>query len=399
MSALSFRYRAIDPAGGPRDGSLLATNRQDAFRKIAALGLTPMHIEESRGPSARGGRIKPRDIAHFTTQLAVLLSARIPIGSGLLSIAEQERNPRLRAVINDVAGRIEAGDNVAAALSAHPSAFGPVYVETVRAAERSGSLVKILDHLGEMLERDQETRRQIRSALMYPACVLAVLAVGVTFLIGFVVPKFSTMFAARGVDLPVITQVLVAAGHSVQGWWWAQLLGIAAAVMAIRASGRSPGGKRAIERLFLVLPVIKDLLGGVALARFARVFGVTLTAGLPLTECLDLAGRASGLARMQDDARTLITQVSRGGHLGEVLPTCSCFTPFARRMLIAGEESAELPRMCATIASHYDKENAHLSRSVSALIEPLLVVMIAGIVLVVALGIFMPMWEMVNLVR
>lgn len=401
MSAtLSYQYRAMDGRGASRKGNVAASSSQEAYRKIAAMGLTPLAIELARGGvRSRGGRIKARDIAHFTSQLATLMGARIPIGSGLLSIAEQERDPRLKAVITEIAGRIESGEPVATALSSHERLFGSVYVETVRAAEKSGTLVKVLDHLSEMLEKEAETRRQVKGAFMYPLCVLAVLAAGVTFLVGFVIPKFSGMFAARGVDLPMVTQVLIGLGDSVSGWWWAYLAAGAGSVMGLRRAWRTPGGRRVIDGLMHRVPVLKDLLQGLALSRFARVFGLTLASGLPLTDCLVLAGKTGARPGLDRDVAGLVDQVRRGGRLSDAFPGCPYFSPFAKRMLSVGEESAELPKMCGVVATHYERETAYLSKSVAALIEPVLVVLIALVVLVVALAIFLPMWDMVNLVK
>jgi type II secretory pathway component PulF len=396
---LSFQYKAMDGRGASRRGSIVAGTAQEAYRKIAAMGLTPLAIDQARPGLGQGGRMRSRDISHFTSQLATLMGARIPIGTGLLSIAEQERDPRLKALITDIAGRIESGEPMATALSAHERAFGTVYIETVRAAEKSGTVVKVLDHLAEMLEKEAETRRQVKGAFMYPMCVLCVLAAGVTFLIGFVIPKFSGMFASRGVDLPTITRVLMVLGDSVRGWWWAYLACGVSAVFGVRRAWATPGGRRVIDGMLHRIPVLRELLKGLALSRFSRVFGLTLASGLPLTECLQLAGRTGARPGLERDVGTLIDQVRRGGRLTDALPACPYLSPFARRMLSAGEESAELPKMCGVIALHYERETTHLSKNVAALIEPILIVLIAGVVLVVAVAIFLPMWDMVNLVK
>lgn len=399
MSAVAYRYRALDARGVSRKGTMVAVTAQEAYRKLTATGLTPIEIAEPRRRSARRGAVNPRDLAHFTSQLSTLMGARIPIASGLRSIAEQERDDRLRTVLTDLAARIESGEPVAEAMSAHTAVFGEVYVESIRAAERSGNMIKVLDHLAEMLEQQSESSRQVRGAFMYPACVAAVLAVGVTFLVVFVIPKFADMFAARGVQLPMLTRVLMAVGHSAQAYWWVYLGAIAAAVAGWRHARHSRAGRAALSRVLHALPVVRDLMLGLALARFARVFGLTLSSGLPMIECLSLAGRTSGSVPVERDVERLCEQVRHGGKLSEKFPECETFTPFAKRMLAAGEESAELPRMCAQVAAHFDRESRHLAKTASTLVEPLLVVMIAMVVLVVALAIFLPMWDMVSLVK
>ena len=397
MSTLTYDYRAIDRAGVKRRGTLMASSEAEAVRKLGAQGLVPTMMTPSRVRAGAAKGVRRTDLVQLTGQLSVLMNARIPISSGLEAVAEQETNPALRALATDLAARIGAGESLSSALSAHARVFGRVYIATIRASEASGTVIKALDHLAEMLERDAEARRQIRAALMYPMCVLIVLALAGVFLIGFVVPKFSRMFADRGVELPLLTQGLVAAGNSVQSWWWVYGIVLVAVFFGARWAWRTPGPRGVIDQVLGRVPVVRDLLRGLAVSRFARVFGLTLGAGLPIIECLDLAGEASGRVALRRDADTLMKQVSAGGRLSEVFASCASFTPFVRRMLSAGEETAELPRMCSIVSSHYERETSHLTKSVSTLIEPVLIVLIAGLVLVVALAIFLPMWDMAKL--
>ena len=211
MSAITFEYRAMDNAGARHKGALPAANEAEAFRKVSAMGLTPLVLRAAgdRGVEGmRGKRIGAKDLAHFTYQLSVLVSSRIPISEGLRSIAEQERPGRLRDVISDVAKRIESGEQVAIALEANRESFGEVYVETVRAAEKSGNLVKALDHLSETLERGQEMTNQVRGALMYPLCVSAILGLaassGATALRGSIL----IFFYCLGLGIPFVVAAL-----------------------------------------------------------------------------------------------------------------------------------------------------------------------------------------------
>lgn len=400
MSTLTFRYKALDKAGLARAGSLSAASVQEAFRRIAALGLTPVSIaEDHRAARRRGPRVKAKDIAHFTQQLSVLLNARLPISEAFMSIAEQERNPALRQVISDIAVRLESGEPLAAAIAAHSEVFGDVYVQTVRAAEKSGNLIKVLDHLSEMLEKHAEMTRQWRSAFMYPICVVVVLALAVAFLVGFVIPKFAGIFESRGVALPTITVVLLNTGRSMQSFWWAWVLGVAAVVFGAHATWRKPAGRAFIDRGLHKVPLLRTMLIGSTVSRFTRVFGLTLGSGLALSDCLTLAGRATSRPLLLADVDIILKSIARGARMADAFTNCSYLTPFAKRMLAVGEESAELPRMCAVVCRHYDQETTYLAKTLSTVIEPILVVAIALVVLVVALAIFLPMWDMVNLIQ
>lgn len=400
MTTLNYKYSALDQRGTRQRGMLRAATSQEACRVLLSKGLTPVEIVASRERVVGRGRgLSDASVAHLTYQLSVLLSARIPITDGLAGIAEQERDPTLRKVVSAIASKIGAGEPLSAALGEHPGSFGTVYVETVRAAEQSGNLVEVLDQLAEMLERQAETRRLVKAAFLYPACVLVVLVAGVTFLVGFVIPKFAATFKSRGANLPLLTEILMQAGHALQAYWWALLPSMLGAGVAAWLWARSPRGRDRLASIAATIPVMGELLQGLAIARFSRVLGLTIGSGLPLVDCLQLAGRAAGAPAAQRDAGLLAEQVRRGGRLSAAMRSCRSLTPFARRMLSAGEDAAELPRMCQIVSRHYEREAVHLTKALGSLIEPVLIVTIALVVLVVALAVFLPMWDMVNLVR
>jgi type II secretory pathway component PulF len=301
-------------------------------------------------------------------------------------------------VITDLATRMQSGETLADALAAHRGVFGEVYVSCVRAAEKSGTLTAALDLLAQMLERQQELRQKVVGALMYPLCVLGLLVVAVGFLLGYVVPKFARMFESRGVELPAITKAMAAVGDSVQGYWFVYVGVIVGTVFGVRRAWRTAGGRARLEGLLHRVPRIGAVMQGLAIARFSRVLGLCLGAGLGLIDSLELASRAGGRAALTADVQRLMTQVRVGGRLGEVLTQCPFIPGFARRMYAAGETSAEMPKMCVLVARHYERESEYTAKNLSTLIEPLLIVGITGIVLVVALAIFLPMWDMAKLV-
>ncbi len=397
MSVMTFEYRAVNKSGQTVRGQQSGASESEAYRKLIAVGLTPVTIRPAK-LSTRRARVRVGEVAQFTNQLAVLVSARVPLSEGLLSIAEQESNPAMRAVVSDIASSIESGENIASALEKHRAVFGDVYIETVRAAEKAGSLGKVLEHLSEMLERTEETRRQVKGALTYPVMVIIVLVVAVVFLLGFVVPKFGKMFKSRGMDLPGLTQALMMVGDSLQVYWWAYLLGVGGVVFAVRRVWASKQGRERIDDLLHKVPVIKGILQGAAVSRFAHVLGLSLSSGLGLIESLELAGRASGRPKLRAQIDGVVTSVRSGARLTDALRSCDYFTGFTKRMLGAGENAGEMPRMCAIVARQYDRTTAHVAKAIATLIEPVLVVGIAGVVLIVALAIFLPMWNMVNLV-
>lgn len=395
--ALTWEYRAIDSQGVKRSGVAQAKTEQEAYRQLTAMGLTPLQLKMMGGGNARGGRISLRQLSQLTGQLSVLVSARLSISEGLYSIAEQEPDKNVKAIVKDVATRVASGETIADSLRHHPRVFNDVYVETVRSAEKGGNLPQALEHLAEMLERAEETRRAIKAALMYPICVICALSAAVVFLLTFVVPKFARMFAERGVELPLFTRLLQGFGESMQAYWFFYLIGLGGTILAVRHAWRNPAGRRVIEGLLHKIPYMRAILVGLAMQRFAQVLGVSVKSGIGLIESLELAGRSSGRPALWADIERLIGQVRTGGRLSESLPGCVYVTPFTKRMIMAGESSAELPRMCGVVARHYERETSHLTKNISTVIEPILVVLIAAVVMAVALAIFLPMWNMVQL--
>lgn len=399
MTRIPFHYTAIDRSGASRRGTATASSRVEAYRALVAEGLTPVDIMAAGRGLSRGGRggVKAKEIANFSYQLAVLIGARIPLGDGLRSIAEQDESSRLREVLGSIANRIDAGENIAIAMEAHREVFGDVFLETVRAAEKTGNLGRVLEYLADMLERAQEIRQQVRSALTYPVCVLAILGLAVVFLVGFVVPKFGRMYVARGLQLPLLTRVLLGLGESVQAYWWAYLAAGAGLGFGLWRLWRSEGGRYLLDRVLHRLPFLRDLLVGAAVSRFVRVFGLCLSSGLNLIEAIELSARASGRPMLQRDAERLTAQVQAGGRLSVAFASCDYLPKFARRMLAAGEESAELPKMCGVVARQYDREVSALAKNLTTVIEPVMVVLIAAVVGIVALAVFLPMWNMVQI--
>lgn len=399
MNQIAFQYLAIDKRGQKVKGFVRATAEAEAMRQLSAQNLTPVTIKRSKIKTKGSKKVRSKDIAQFTYQLSVLINARIPIGEGIRSIAEQEHAGKFREMLLSIAAKIESGDRIAVAMAEHEKLLGPVYVQTIHAAEQSGSLVKVLEYLSEMTEKQQEMRSQVRGALMYPACVVGVLLLGVTFLIAFVVPKFARMFEGRGIELPIFTKLLMHVGESVQGYWWAYLLVIAGSIFTFRQAMRNPRGRRRIEAALHKIPYLNKILVGLAVSRFARVFGLCLSSGLSLLDGLKMAGRSAGGAALQADVERIADQVRSGSKMATALAMCSALPPFAKRMLISGEESAELPRMCGVISRQYERETSALVKNIATVIEPVLIVLIAVVVLIVALAIFLPMWNMVQIME
>jgi type IV pilus assembly protein PilC len=396
MTQATYRYRAVDRSGAAQRGHVAAADRADALRQISASGLRPLKL--STGRRGRRRRISRRELSHFTRQFATLLQARIPIAEGIRSIAEQETNPALARVLDEAARQIECGRSVTESFEPHQAVFGEVYVETIRAAEKSGNMILVLGRLADMLECQDERARTLRGALLYPICIIGALSLAVLVLMIAVVPRFAAMFEARGLELPIPTQILIAISHALTNYWYLVAIGAASLVWLLRTFGGRREVRERFDNALHRVPYLRDILRGLAISRFANVLGTCLQSGLSLIDSLEMSGNASGRPLLQRDAEKLLLQVNQGGRLSDILKACTYLPAFTRRMISAGEEAAELPRMCDVIARHYDREVEHLTKNISTVIEPVMIVVLAAVVLGIAMAIFLPMWSMASLI-
>ncbi|MBL1216081.1 MAG: type II secretion system F family protein [Planctomycetes bacterium] len=399
MSVASFQYEALTADGEVRQGLTKAENWHDAYRQLASAGLSPITIspEKKRRFGRRKKRISLRDLSLFTYQFSVLMEARLPISEGLRSIAEEETHESLKEMVLDIASHIEAGSTVTDSLKPYEHVFGDVYLETIHAAEQSGNMVAVLEHLSKMLDQEVERRASIRSALIYPLCVVSALLLAVVFLMIFIVPRFTKMFTERDVALPLPTKLLIGTSQFMISYWWLGLILVIGCAMLLKQILSMPQGRALVDRYLFRIPVVSRALQAAALARFAHVFSLSLSSGLSLIDCLEMSGRASGRPLLMRDANYLAAQVAQGGRLADALPRCEYITRFARRLISAGEQSAEMPRMCGIIARHYDREVRYLTKNVATIIEPILVLVLACVVLFIALAVFLPMWNMMSI--
>jgi len=399
MSVLTYKYNALDTAGKARKGSIRAASEQDALRRIRAAGLTPLKLKQTvdREPLFSFQSVKESDIADLTRELCVLVEAKIPLDRGLASIAEHDGKPALTDMVRDIAAQIESGSALTAAMGKYRQHFGEVYIETLRAAEKSGNLAGVMSHLATLMDRQIETKQQLTRAMTYPVIVMTVVFIAVSVIVVFVVPKFAKIFGDQGVDMPLMTRVIQAIGDSVKIYWYVYLMAMVGAVVGVVATWRSAKGRPLMERLMLKVPYVGRIVVSVTAGRFARVLSIGLTSGLDVIDSVEIGGKATGRPVFVAECEEIAARMRQGQPMAEAVREATYLPSFAKRMLSAGKDSTELAKACDVIANHYDRESSHLTKNVNTVIEPILTVVMAVIVLVVALSVFLPMWQMVKL--
>lgn len=399
MAVTAFRYRAIDETGKMRRGTVSARSEEAAFQELSGQGLSVLEIRAGGGSALlrSGERITHHEIAQLTREIHALLEANIPLSRGLFSIGEHEKNKKLRDMIVDIASMIESGEKITVAFSKYRDVFGDVYIETLRSAERSGRMAQVAEHLADMLERMVEMRQQVRRAMSYPLIVMAFVGVALSVIVVFVVPRFAKIFESNGVELPLTTRVVRALGMSITEHWWVYLLVIASVVYGMVRAWKNERGRMVIERMLMKTPYIGKLMSAVTTARFSSVLGIGLDSGIEVIDAIEIASASTGRPVFVAECEKMCTEMRSGTSLEDVINTSRSLPSFARRLLGSGKDSAELSRAGGIIARHYDRMADHLTKNINTIVEPMITIAMAGIVLLIALAVFLPMWQMVSI--
>jgi len=400
-----YRYKARDKDGALHTGAMEAVRRDTVADQLAGKGFIPVLIEEETqsllGPDFFQGltRVKPQDLIVLSRQLSTLVSAGIPFLSSLGTIEKQTENPRLRAAIVDVRRSVEAGSSFSDALARHPKIFSKMYVSMIRAGETAGILDDILERLALLAEHDADTRSRVKAAVRYPLIVVAAISAAFAFLVSFVIPKFASIFTRFKTELPLPTRILLGINYAVQHYWYLILLGIALIVGGVVWYLKTPQGRWLWDRMKLKLPVFGTLFTKVALSRFARVFGAMQKSGISMMLTLDIAAETAGnvvIARVVEEMRDNLRE---GKGLMGPMEASGLFPPLVLQMMAVGEETGRIDVMLNKVSDYYDMDVEYTLRNLSTMIEPILLLFVGGMVLFLALGIFLPMWDMLSLFK
>ena len=395
----TYTYQALSEDGSRCKGTIEAISEQKASEMLSSQGYVPLKIKAASSSlfSVRTKKVTQFEIAMLTREMSVLIEANIPIARGLKSIAEHEKNPMLRDMVNDIASMIEAGEKLTVAFAKYQDVFGAVYIQTLRSAEKTGQLGPVAAHLSDMLERNIETSQQIRRALAYPIIVVCFVMFALGVIVIFVVPRFATIFESNGVDLPITTQIIRFMGDSLTTYWWAYG-GIAlATVVGFKKAWKTDSGRFRIEKFIHKLPYIGNMFTCVTTARFSRVMSIGLESGIEVIESIEIAGGATGRPVFQDECVRMCDRMRSGDSLSDVINNAHGLPNFARRLFGSGKDSTELARAGKIIARHYDRQSDYLAKNINTIIEPMITIAMAGIVLLVALSVFLPMWQMISI--
>lgn len=405
----NFRYKARDAAGQMQQGNLEASTLQSAIEQLKRRQWVPLQLDEQTQSSDSGGfslnmdilpsRLSLTDLIVLCRQMYSLMKAGIPIIRAIRGLAESTSSANLTKLLLQVADELEKGRTLSAALADHPRDFNRLMVSIVHVGENTGRLDLAFLQLTDYFEQELETRKQIKQATRYPVMVLIALAIALVVVNVFVIPQFATMFQRFHADLPWATTILLGMSSFFLHSWPVLVLGLCGTVVGIWYWLRTPQGAITWGRYKLRVVIVGDLINRATLGRFSRSLALMLSCGVPLTAALSLVADAVDNDYMADRIRDMRRNIERGESLLRVAGQSGLFTPLVLQMIAVGEETGRVDDMLKEVADFYEREVAYDLKNLTAKIEPILISIVAGMVLILALGIFLPMWDMLSAYR
>lgn len=398
-----FSYKARAPGGELTQGVLEAASAAAAAESIAAGGRIPLDIREAAGGGG-GGLTLPRlsfgpkvrtvDLLLFSRQMNALMKAGVPIMRALAGLQESSTNPAMKQVLQEVRESLDSGRELSVSLARHPKAFSPFYLSMIRVGELTGLLEEIFQRLYHHLDFEQFMRQQVKSALRYPIFVVSAMAVAIVVINLFVIPAFAKVFKGFGAELPLMTRILIGFSDFMVNWWWLLAAGAVGAAFAFRSWVGTEAGGFKWDTWKLRIPIAGKIILKATLARFARSLALALRSGVPVVQALGVTAQTVENRFVAHCAERMREGVERGESLLRTASGTGVFTPVVLQMVAVGEESGALDDMLQDVAEMYQKEVEYELKTLSQQIEPILIVFLGVLVLVLALGVFLPMWDL-----
>ncbi|MCI0404942.1 MAG: type II secretion system F family protein [candidate division Zixibacteria bacterium] len=399
-----FNYRAVDRTGISLSGTMQAETASEVSLRLDRMGYIPLLVERKTDGILQafrwGGRRVPlSDLIVFTRQLSTLYRAGIPILRALAVLSAQADHPELRTAIEQVRSDLEAGVTLAEAFLRQEKVFGKLFVSSIKTGEATGHFDQVLDRLSEFMEREMKTKEDLKDALRYPTLVVIALAAAFVILVAFVFPKFAFLFSRFHTELPLPTRILMGISVFIRGYWYFLIPPLFFAGYFFKRWLTTDRGEVWLDERKLKLPILGVIFLKVAMSRFAHMLSVLVKSGLPIIQSLQVVRGAIGNRSVADEIERLEAGMVEGKEPKEIMERSPVFPPLAAQMFSVGSESGALDRMLTEMAFHYDQEVAYATRRLSKLVEPALTVVLGATVLLFALSVFLPVWNLLNVFR
>jgi MSHA biogenesis protein MshG len=399
-----FAYRGRNADGSLAEGVLDAPDSMAVATQLAASGVTPVRIDaKTDAPQVKSDDILSRlsrrkvgieDLLLFSRQMYTLLKAGVPIMRALGGLQDSTTNPAFRETLRAIRANLDAGQALSSSLNTQKQVFSPFYIAMVYVGETTGMLEHVFLRLFHHLEFQEFMRTQVRSALRYPMFVIATMMVAIVVINIWVIPAFAKVYAGFNTELPAITKLLIAFSEFMLNTWWMMAVGVVVAVVAFRGWTRTTEGRLAWSRAILRLPIAGKIVLKAALARFARSFSLAVRSGVPIVQGLTLVAETVDNAHISTRIEAMRGGVERGESVLRTAAAAEVFTPVVLQMILVGEESGALDDMMEEIADMYQRDVEYELKTLGAQVEPILIILLGVLVLVLALGVFLPIWDL-----
>jgi type IV pilus assembly protein PilC len=400
-----YVYRALNRLGATSDSRIEAQSEAHARSMLRLRGEHIVGIRElpsgqvQRGSSIRGKRPAADDVASALHQLSIMVRAGVPLVEGLSGLSEQTRSPVLAHALETMATDVSRGGALSESFAKHPSVFPTLAVEMAGVAEAGGNLAESLGKLADHMESGAEIMRKVKGALAYPIVVMCISVVTVLVLVTFILPRFMKLFKQMGAKVPWTTQMLIAMSHTVTSYWYV-FVGAGIGVFYVtRRFVRTPSGKRRFDAVALRLPIVGDVVNKIVLSRVLACMSTLLGSGVPMLKTLETAGAAANNQIVKDALLKASREVAEGNATSQSLRSAGVFPPLVLQMVASGEKTGELPRMLAYVCTLYDRETEAKVKSLTSIIEPIMIVVLGVIVGFIAMSVIVPIYSLVGGVK
>jgi len=398
-----YTYKAIHKTGKSITGTIESASSLSASEYLTRQGLTPITVKEKTTnkfdiKNLLGQKVKTKDMVIFTRQLSTMINAGVPLVRSLATLQSQTESPLLKKTVMEISKDIEGGMALADALEKHPSAFSSIYINMVRAGEAGGILDEILKKLALQQEKDAKIKQKFKSAMTYPTILLSITGIVFVGLMTVVMPKIGAIVSdlSNGAQLPLLTRVMLAISHAMVTFWYVIVFGSIGTVIGLNRYTATPKGRRWKDRTLMKIPVLKQIIVKVAVARFSRIFASMMSAGVSVLDSIEVTGKAIGNSVLEDELIAAAKQVANGSQLSQPLSESKVFPAIVSQMLSVGEETGQIDEVLIKVAEFYEDDVDATVESLSSILEPIMIVVMGVMVGLIAASVIGPISNLSN---
>lgn len=401
-----YQYKGYDGSGSVVEGVQISKNEDTLINELFVKDITPVEIKPAEADMTTSMLIEQKlginkpttmDLVGFSRKLETLVRSGVPIIESLRQILLTTDNPHFKLALQVVIQDVENGNNLSYALEQHPDIFTPLYANMVRMGEFSGEMDKILASMQKYLVREQETMDKVKKGLRYPIFVLIVIISALAVVVTFVIPTFAGMFEKANAELPLTTQIILATSQFAQAQWHILVIGFIGIWVGIKQYGKTAQGALHLDIIKLHLPVFGKILRESILSRFASTFSMATRSGVNLTQAIDITAKIADNKSVEKRLMQMKENLNQGLSMSRSAELTKLFPPLIIQMMKVGEQTGEMDPMMDEIQKYYERELEYMLDNIGAMIEPIMTIAMAGIVMIVAMGVFVPMWGMLSL--